>query len=98
MPALRDMGVVTNRTECGLCIGNEEDTEHILRICPFVVDVRKLIFEWCGIVDVLIYNVNELTNLANNRIQSTKWRKRLIVIYYGLMWNLWKCWNIRLFS
>ncbi|CAH1436949.1 unnamed protein product [Lactuca virosa] len=98
MTGLRARGIETQTTMCGACINGEEDADHILVRYPFAKDVRDKIFNWCGIQNQSFNSIGELLRFAANWGRSPKMKARFHTICYGLIWNLWKYRNDRMFN
>ncbi|KAL4555974.1 hypothetical protein LXL04_038608 [Taraxacum kok-saghyz] len=63
---LRARGVVIDTTICGICINEEEYSNHILIQCLFANAVREKIFKWCDIENQQFNNMQELLGFVAN--------------------------------
>lgn len=96
--ALRNRDVDIEHDNCGACIKGIECSDHILISCLFACEVRKQVFKWCGIQQENFASVTDLLSFAANWSRCPKKRKRFISICHGLIWNLWKNRNDRVFN
>ena len=96
--ALNHRGINLPTTACSICIGFDEDADHLLIGCPFAKQIRSDIFEWCGIKDRDFHSTGDLLLFAASWGRCPKKRIRLLAICYGLIWSIWKSRNDRLFQ
>lgn len=98
--ALDRRGIVVNSLLCSLCIGRPECADHALVECPFATQIRNCIWSWCGVLNEQspIKTIGDLINFASTWGNCQAKRKRFVVICYGLLWNLWRIRNKRLFQ
>lgn len=98
--ALDKRGIAVNSLLCSSCIGAVECSEHVLMNCPFATMIRNNILGWCGLSHVQdsLKNSYDLLQLAGTRWNFKKKKERLVAICYGLLWNLWRFRNKRLFQ
>ncbi|KAL7613547.1 hypothetical protein Lser_V15G09275 [Lactuca serriola] len=97
--ALERRGIFVNSQICSSCIGNSECADHVLINCPFAIKIRSCIWRWCGIAGdhESVKTICELIDFASKWGRNKKERKRFVVICYGMIWNLWRFRNKRLF-
>lgn len=62
--ALKCKGVNIENDNCGVCVNGLKCSDHILVQCPFACEVRKIIFNWCGLQP--FSSVGELITFAEN--------------------------------
>ncbi|XP_052620846.1 uncharacterized protein LOC128126776 [Lactuca sativa] len=96
--ALEGRGVQVPSIICGYCLNGVESADHILIQCKFAVIVRNWIMNWCGINSGDIDNLDTLLHSVANWSQCTKKRRILTLIYYGMIWSIWKARNERIFN
>ncbi|XP_052627091.1 uncharacterized protein LOC128133622 [Lactuca sativa] len=98
--ALERRGIAVSSTLCCSCIGSPECVDHVLINCPFAHKIRSYIWSWCGLTNVQdsIKTISDLIQFASNWGENIKKRQRFIVICYGMLWNLWRFRNKRLFQ
>nr|KAJ0216412.1 hypothetical protein LSAT_V11C300109150 [Lactuca sativa] len=80
--------------------GIKESAEHVLIECPFASRIRNNFMTWCGVrLDQnLIRNIGDLLHAIDAWGGCPKKRKQLAMICYGMLWNLWRFRNKRLFQ
>nr|KAJ0225469.1 hypothetical protein LSAT_V11C100035260 [Lactuca sativa] len=104
--ALEKRGIVVNSTLCCSCIRMPECADHILMGWPFATVIRNNILGWCGqnsanastSAQNSIKNVYDLLHLAATWCNSQRNKESFVAICYGLLWNLWRFMNKRLFQ
>lgn len=96
--ALKCKGVDIENDNCGACVNRLECSDHILVQCPFACEVRKIIFNWCGLQQVEFSSVGELIIFAENWGSNPRKAIRFLNICHGLIRNLWKLRNERVFN
>nr|KAJ0219093.1 hypothetical protein LSAT_V11C300139740 [Lactuca sativa] len=97
--ALERRGIIVNSTLCSSCIGRLECADHVLIDCLFTTQIRNCIWSWCGVSSeqASLKTISDLIHFASTWDSQVK-RKRFVVICYGLLWNLWRFRNKRLFQ
>ena len=98
--ALERRGILVNSSICNSCIGNSECANHVLINCPFANTIRGCIWRWCGIAGEheSIQTICDLIDFASNWGRNKRKRKWFVAICYGMIWNLWRFKNKRLFQ
>ena len=96
--ALAHRGVAVPSTACNYCGDGAENADHILINCPFAVCIRSWVWNWCGGVQCDPSNIIDMLYMAANWGNNSKSRIIFNAICHGLLWNLWKARNDRIFK
>ncbi|XP_023732085.1 uncharacterized protein LOC111879884 [Lactuca sativa] len=96
--ALSKRGVNVTSTMCYHCGEVEETSDHMLIQCSYAKTIMKWILKWCNIQPENFSTVHDTLDYASNWGNCPKKKRRLLGIFYGTMWSIWKSRNDRVFN
>jgi hypothetical protein len=59
--------------------------------------IWSVVFEWLRLPFILPHNLFSILNFLSQS-RGKKLRKGLVMIWYGVVWSLWHCWNAVMFD
>ena len=83
---------------CPLCDTEEESSNHVFARCGFAYEVWSMIWKWCKLDPIYVFEVEDLLLLYKN-VAGPKWSKKIIRgIVMITCWAIWKERNKKVFE